>query len=50
MPWPLFLVQEKPRDHDDLDSQLTHGRNVVGYIWVLAEKSAPITKDVGEGK
>ena len=38
--------QNEPRDHDDLDSDLTNGRNVVVDIWITIKESVTIVKNI----
>src|ERR1700756_4314013 len=39
--------QNEPRDHNDFDSQLAHGRDVVVNIRIAVKESVTVAKNVG---
>ena len=38
--------QNEPRDHNDLDSQFAHGRNVVIDVRILVKESVTVAKNI----
>jgi hypothetical protein len=36
--------QNEPRDHNDLDSQFAHGRNVVVHVRITVKESVAVVK------
>jgi len=38
--------QNEPRDHNDLDSQFAHGRDVIVDIWIAVKESVTVAKDI----
>ena len=39
--------QNEPRDHNDLESDLANGRNVIVYIRIAVKESVTVAKDIG---